>query len=169
MSQGNFKKWNRITVGDCLTFPVNLQLIPSSHSLLSRDKRLPLDMWKMSGSQENVSGNQLSTFDSSRNHHQEIHHCTTPKETGSVPQAIGTGTSSFARDDERIRKHSSNADICKQACNHEILQSCGYSAEFYGWTAKTADIGTASRQVLCTFYILMLEDEIQKPSEFFFF
>ena len=47
-------------------------------------------------------GNQFATFDSSQNHHQGIHHCTTPRETVSVPQAIGTGTS-FARDEERIK------------------------------------------------------------------
>ena len=76
--------------------------IPSSRSMLSRDKRLPLDIWNMSGSQENVFGNQFSAFDSSRNHCQRIHHCKTPRETESVPQAIGTGTS-FARDEERIK------------------------------------------------------------------
>ena len=71
--------------------------IPRSRSLLGRDKRLPLDTWNTSGSQENVFGSQVSTFDSSRNHYQGIHHHTTPGVTGSVPQAIGTGTS-FARD-----------------------------------------------------------------------
>ena len=50
----NFKKWNQITVRDCLTFPVSLQMIPSSRSMLSRDKRLPLDTWNQSGLQENV-------------------------------------------------------------------------------------------------------------------
>ena len=65
MIQKNFEKWNQITVGDCLAFPVNLR------SMLSRDK--------------------LSTFDSSQNHHQGIHYCTTPKETGSVSPAIGAG------------------------------------------------------------------------------
>ena len=74
--------------------------IPSSRSMLSRDKRLSFDTWSTSGLQENVFGNQFSTFDSSQNHHQGIRYRTTPRETGSVPQAIGTGTS-FARDEER--------------------------------------------------------------------
>ena len=39
-------------------------MIPSSHSLLSRDKRLPFDTWNRLGVQENVSVNQISTFDS---------------------------------------------------------------------------------------------------------
>ena len=39
-------------------------MIPSSRSMLSRDKRLPLDTWNTSGLQENVFGNLFSTFDS---------------------------------------------------------------------------------------------------------
>ena len=70
MIQGNLKKWNRITVGDCLTFPA---MIPISRSMLSRDKRLSLDTWNTSGFQENVFGDQFSTFDSSRNHPQGMH------------------------------------------------------------------------------------------------
>ena len=74
--------------------------IPSFRSMLSRDKRLPLDTWNTSGPQENAFGKQFSTFDLSQKHHQEIRHCTTPRETGSIPQAVGTVTS-VARDEER--------------------------------------------------------------------
>ena len=42
------------------------EMIPSSRSLLSRDKRLPFDTWNQSGVQENVFGNQFSTIDSPR-------------------------------------------------------------------------------------------------------
>ena len=42
------------------------EMIPSSRSLLSRDKWLPLDTWNRSGVQENVFGNQFSTLDSQR-------------------------------------------------------------------------------------------------------
>ena len=99
MIQVNFKKWNRITVGDCSYVPSQPAAIPSSRSMLSRDKRLSLDTWNTSG----ITGRRLlvinfSTFGSSQNHHQGTHFCTTPRETGSVPQAIGTGTS-FARDE----------------------------------------------------------------------
>ena len=38
-------------------------IIPSSRSMLSRDKRLPLNTWNSSRLQENVCGNQFSTFD----------------------------------------------------------------------------------------------------------
>ena len=75
---------------------------PSPRSMLSCDKTLAIGSWNLSGPQEHVFGNHVSTFDSSQNHHQGIHHCTTPRETGSVPQTTGTGTS-FARDEERIK------------------------------------------------------------------
>ena len=42
---------------------------------------------------------------------------------------------------------NSNADICKKAVDREFIISGGYSAEFYGWTAKTADIGNAIQQI----------------------
>ena len=47
--------------------------ISSSRSLLSRDKRPPLDTWNTSGLQENVFGNQFSTFGSPGNHPEGIH------------------------------------------------------------------------------------------------
>ena len=48
------------------------EMIPSSRSMLSREKRLPLDTWNQTGVQENVFGNQFSTFDSLRDHPQRI-------------------------------------------------------------------------------------------------
>ena len=53
-------------------------MIPSSRSLISRNKRLPLDTWNQSGLQENVFGNQFSTFDSPRDKEFNL---TTCKET----------------------------------------------------------------------------------------
>ena len=53
-------------------------MIPSSRSMLSRDKRLPIDTWNTSGPQENVFENQFSTVDSSSNHDQRIQHSMTP-------------------------------------------------------------------------------------------
>ena len=43
-----------------------LVMIASSRAVLSLDKRLPLDTWNQSREQENVFGNQFSTFDSPR-------------------------------------------------------------------------------------------------------
>ena len=75
-------------------------MIPSSRTMLSRGKRLPLDTWNTSGLQENVFGNQFSAFDSPRDHHQEIHSCTPQRERRSVPQAAGSVTP-FTRDDKQ--------------------------------------------------------------------
>ena len=47
-------------------------VIPSSRALLSRDKGLPLDTWNQSVVQENVFGNQFSTFGAPRDHPQRI-------------------------------------------------------------------------------------------------
>ena len=44
--------------------PSQPEVIPSSSSLLSRDKRLPFDTWNSPGLQEHVFGNQFSTFGS---------------------------------------------------------------------------------------------------------
>ena len=76
--------------------------IPRSRSWLSRDKRLPSDTWNTSGLQDNVFGNQCSTFVSSQNHYQGIHHSTTQGATGSVPLHIGT-TTLVARDEDLTR------------------------------------------------------------------
>ena len=46
------------------------EVIPSCSSLLSHDKPLPFDTWSSPGLQENVVGNQFSTFGSLVNHSQ---------------------------------------------------------------------------------------------------
>ena len=79
-----------------------LTIIPSYRSRLGFDKRLLLDTWNTSGFQENVFGNQISTFDSPRDHPQGIHSCATPRERGSVLQATGTETF-FTRDNKQNR------------------------------------------------------------------
>ena len=67
-------------------------MIPSSRSLLSRDKRLPLDTWNQSGLQENVFGNQFSTFGSPRNHPQRIQSDDVQRNREAVPEARRTKT-----------------------------------------------------------------------------
>ena len=57
---------------------------------------MPFDTWNAPGLQDNVFGNEFSTFGSLRNHSQGIIHCVahkTPRETESVPRATGTRTS----------------------------------------------------------------------------
>ena len=68
--------------------------IPSYRSLLSRDKRPPLDTWNAPGPQENVFVNQFSAL-IRQHHYQGIHHSTTPRATGSVTGRL------VARDEDR--------------------------------------------------------------------
>ena len=75
-------------------------MIPSSRSMLSRDKRLPLDTQNTSGLQKNVFGNQISKFGSLQDHPQGVHPCAAQREQRPVPQATGSGTL-FARDDKQ--------------------------------------------------------------------
>ena len=89
---GEFQEAESNYSGRLSHVPSQPATLPSSSSMLRRDKRLSLGTWNASGPQENVSGNQLSTFDSSRNHPQGIHHSTTPSATGRP----------VARDEERI-------------------------------------------------------------------
>ena len=72
--------------------PSQPAMIPSSSSMLSRDKRLPIDTWNAPRLQENFCGNQFSTLGSPRNPSQGIHHGETRRETEAVPRAIGTGS-----------------------------------------------------------------------------
>ena len=67
-------------------------MIPSFRSMLSRDKRLPLDTWNTSGLQENVFGNHFSTFDSPRDHPQRIQSDDVQSERGAVLVDGGTKT-----------------------------------------------------------------------------
>ena len=88
MSDSGDKMWNRITVGDFITFSVNQQRFLTHGVRLDRRKTF----WVIN----------CSTVDSSRNHYQGIYHHRTPGVTGSIPVHIGTGTP-VARDEERNR------------------------------------------------------------------
>ena len=73
-------------------------MIQSSCSLLSRDKRLPLDTWNQSGLQENVFGNNFSTFDSPRDHPQRIQSDNMQRNREAVPEAGRPKTSDTCED-----------------------------------------------------------------------
>ena len=75
-----------------------LVMIPSSRSLLSRDERLPLETWNQSGLQENVFGNQVSTFDSPRDLPQRMQSDDVQRNREAVPEAERTKTSHTSED-----------------------------------------------------------------------
>ena len=110
-------------------------MIPSSRSILSRDKRLPLDIWNTSGLQENVFGNQFSSFDSPRNHHQGMQSCAPERERGPVPQATATETL-CARDDKQSRDTIPMPTFARRPSTHEFYNTGGVSAEFLWLDSK---------------------------------
>ena len=65
-------------------------------------------------------------------------------------------------------EHNTNADVSRKAVNHEFLLTSGNSTEFYGCTAKTANIGSSVRQIIHKFKVFMSEEKIQNPGEFLF-
>ena len=73
-------------------------MIPSSRSLLSRDKRLPLDTWDQSGLQENVFGNQFSTFDSPKDYPQRNQSDDVQRNPDAAPEAGRTKTGHTSED-----------------------------------------------------------------------
>ena len=84
---GEFQEVESNHSGRLCHVPSQPEAIPSSSSVLRRDKRLPFDTWNAPGSQENVLGNQFSTFGSPGNPSQGIHYGVahkTQRETESV-------------------------------------------------------------------------------------
>ena len=86
------KSWR---LSDVSSQPV---MIPSSRYLVRRDKRLPLDTWNQDGLQDNVFGNQFSSFDSPRNHPQRIQSDDAQRNREAVPEAGRTQTSHTSED-----------------------------------------------------------------------
>ena len=117
---------------------------PSPCSMLSCDNRLPLDTWNLSGSQENVFGNPRSVFESSQTPCQGSLslHSTTPSATGAIPVHVRTGTP-VARGEERIGSTIRMPTFAGRPSTMNLFFASGFATEFYGWTAKTADIGTS--------------------------
>ena len=56
-------------------------VVPSPRSMLSRDRRMPFQTWKMSETQGNVFGNPRPMFGSSQTPYLRILHTTTPSAT----------------------------------------------------------------------------------------
>ena len=143
----NFKKWNQITVGDCLTFPVSQQwfqvLVPwwastnACHLIhgIQKDYRTRFVV-------VNFFYIRFVPKSSSRN---------SPLYETNRDRTSSTNDRDrdlFRKRGRKNRKHNSNADIGKKAVDHEFINTGGKSAEFYGWTAKTENFGTAIRQTL---------------------
>ena len=121
-----------------------LAMIPSSRALLSCDNRLLLDTWHQSGLQENVFGNQFSTFDSPRDFPQKTQSDDVQKNRETVPEAGRMKTSHTSKD----RLNHGTIPMPTIATRPLTTSSTGgITAELHGRTAKTANIGIAIRQI----------------------
>ena len=150
----NSRMLNQIIVEGCLTFPVNLRWLRSSRSLLSRDKRLPLDTWNQSGVQEKRFWKSIFyVWLTSRFSSKNFIWRRAKKSKSSNWRSKGKNKS----DKWRRTKlwHNPNADVCDKTV------ASWYSAELHGRTAKTANVGTTIRQVPCFIIILGVENKIQ--------
>ena len=140
MIQENFKKWNKIIVGDCLTFPVDQQRIQVIVLCWAATNACLLTHGIHRDYRKKFFGNQSSTFDSLRDYSQRVHsflHDT---------KCYRIGYRETCRKRCRSKSgHKTKADVCKKAVDREFIIFDGYSAELHGWTAKTADTGTAIR------------------------
>ena len=96
---------------------------------------MPFDAWNLSEPHGNVLGNPRPMFHSSQVPCQGILHSTTPSATGAVPVQTSTGQR-VARGQERIGSTST-------VPMSEILLPVEIPQNFYGWTAKTTDIGAS--------------------------
>ena len=114
-------------------------MIPSSRSMFSRDRRLPLDTCNQSGLQENVVENQFSTADSPRYHPQRSQSDNVQRNREAVPGAGRTKTTHTSEDRQNQGRHNSNADLCYKAVEFEFYNTGGITAELHGRTAKTAN------------------------------
>ena len=140
-------------------------MIPSSRSMLSRDKRLPLDTWNQSGLQENVYGNQFSTFDSPRDHPQRILSDNVQRNQDAVPEAGRTKTVHTSED----RLNYGTIPMPTFAPRPWMFYNAArITAELHGRTAKTANIGIAFRQIPHSTIVFGVENSIRKSSDYQF-
>ena len=134
-----------------------LAMIPSSRSLLSRDKRLPLATWKQSGLQENVFENQFSTSDSPRNHPQRIQSDDVQRNRETVPEAGRTKT--IHTSDDRLNQGTIPVPtFATKPLTTMFYNAGGITAELHGRTAKTANIGIAIQQIPLSTIVFSVEN-----------
>ena len=148
-----------------LAFPVNQRSFQVLDLCYAATNACHFDSWNLSETQGNVLGNTRPMFETSQTPYRGILHSTTPSTTGEIPVRICTGAP-VAGDEERI---GSTIPMPTFASRPSTMNYAGgYSTEFHGWTAKTADIGASVRQIHLSIITYLLEDKIQKPSKFLF-
>ena len=139
---GEFQETESNYSGKCSHVPSQQAVIPSLCSMLSREKRLPLDTWSLSEPQGNVFCNRRPMFDSSQTPYQGIRHSTTPSAAGAVPVQVSTGRH-VARGEERIGSTTPMPMSERKSSTTNFFFTSGNPTQFHGWKANTTDIGAS--------------------------
>ena len=150
-----FKMRNPIFVECCLTFPVFRVLVRCL-----AESRLSLDTWNQSGVQENVFGNQFSTFGSPGDHPHRISFNDVQRNRAA---ALGDPKVKISLTIEDRQNYGAIPTLMFAArplttsSKHpvDIPQNC------VGQTAKTAIVGITIRQVPESIIILGVGNKIQ--------
>ena len=141
-------------------------MIPSSRSMLGRDKRLPL-MEYIWNTGKRFFGNQFSTFDSPRDHPQGIHSGASQRERGSVPQATGTGTL-FTRDDKQNRGTIPMPTFAGRPPTMSSLIPVNFPQNSMVEQQRQQMSELQFDKFRCPQSFLVLEDKIQERSDYLF-
>ena len=86
---GEFQHIASTYSGKCSHVPSQPAAVPSPRSLLSRDRSMPFDTWKLSETPGNVFVNPQSMFDSTQTPYQGILHSANPSAAGAIPVQVG--------------------------------------------------------------------------------
>ena len=120
-------------------------MLPTSHSILGRDKRLPLDTWNQSGLQENVFGKSMFYVWFIQKSSSTNSIWRRAKKPGSSPWSLKD--EDYSRKWRQIKsRNTSNADICNKAVDNVSNNTGGITVELHCRSAETANIGIAIRQ-----------------------
>ena len=129
---GEFQEVESNYSGRLSHVPSQPAVVPSSRTMLSRDKRLPLETWNLSGPQENV----LAVHILCSSQHKHL-----VKEFIIVRHQVLQDRFQCILVQELLSQKVKNE---LSAGRRPWVHYCRWdSAEFYGWTAKTADIGSS--------------------------
>ena len=115
-----------------------LVMFPIFRALLSRDRRLPIDTWNQSRSQENVFGNQFSTFDSPRDYSQRLQSEDVHRNREAAPEAGRMKTNHTSED-----RHNQGTISMPTFATKSLTTSSTILVEL---PQKTTNIGIAIRQ-----------------------
>ena len=165
-NSGEFQEIESNYFGNFLTFPIDKQSFQVHDQCWAATDASQLIHGICLKHRERFFGNPRPMSDSPQTSYQGTLHSTTPGTTGAIPVQGSTGTP-VARGEERIWSKTPMPMSARRPSTM-IFFASGNSAEFFGWTAKTTDIGASIWQIRHSVIMYVLEEKIQNPGEFLF-